>query len=526
MARISIEDLCFGFTTPLFDRLHASFEDGWTGLVGANGCGKTTLLRLIAGDLQPLSGRVRSTPEGSVVWCRQQSSDQRRELEEFALDTSKAAQRWRGLLGVDPDSLERFDQLSAGERKRWQLALALGSEPGVLLLDEPTNHLDGEARQLLTRALSRFAGVGILVSHDRTLLDTLTTRTARLGRNGLEVSVGNYAASQARAQAERESLLAAKTEKRRERDRVEARAVQQRESALRAEADRSSSKRMRDKNDHDARGMLRKNKAEAAGRRLAQTAAALGSRLGRVERELSELRVEKTLGRDLFAEHVPWPKPIVFSFHCDALCRGSRRLLGRTTLDIARDDKLVMIGANGCGKTSLLRELERQNGKAFAQSVYLPQSLPPDVHDSLQATLRGLAADARGRALNIVAALGSAPDAVLASTAWSPGETRKVALAIGLAQHAPSLILDEPTNHFDLPSIERLERLLVEYPGCVVMVTHDHTLAARVATRIMSFEGAELVERAIAPALAGRTPELSRQTFTPATLDVRAARDR
>jgi ATPase subunit of ABC transporter with duplicated ATPase domains len=96
--------------------------------------------------------------------------------------------------------------------------------------------------------------------------------------------------------------------------------------------------------------------------------------------------------------------------------------------------------------------------------------------------------------LGFVAALGSDPDAVLRSNAWSPGQTRKVALALGLAAHAPALILDEPTNHFDLPSIERLERLLVAFPGCVLLITHDDALAARVATRRFSIESAELVE--------------------------------
>jgi ATPase subunit of ABC transporter with duplicated ATPase domains len=96
-----------------------------------------------------------------------------------------------------------------------------------------------------------------------------------------------------------------------------------------------------------------------------------------------------------------------------------------------------------------------------------------------------------------VAALGSDPDAILRSHAWSPGETRKVALALGLAAHAPALILDEPTNHFDLPSIERLERLLVAFPGAIVLVTHDEALAARVATRSFAIQATTLIEREV-----------------------------
>jgi ATPase subunit of ABC transporter with duplicated ATPase domains len=96
--------------------------------------------------------------------------------------------------------------------------------------------------------------------------------------------------------------------------------------------------------------------------------------------------------------------------------------------------------------------------------------------------------------LSFVAALGSDPDALLRSPAWSPGQARKLALGLGLARHAPALVLDEPTNHFDLPSIERLERLLASFPGCVVLVTHDTGLASRVATRFLHIRSGELIE--------------------------------
>jgi ATPase subunit of ABC transporter with duplicated ATPase domains len=252
---------------------------------------------------------------------------------------------------------------------------------------------------------------------------------------------------------------------------------------------------MKDKNDHDARGMLRKNRAEMAGRRLARDASALESRLGRVEQELAALHVEKRLGRELFADYTPWPKPLLLRLELDDLTVGSRRLLGRTVLDIGREDKLTLMAPNGSGKTCLLRELERQNERVFAESVYLPQTLSPGTEELLRLRLRELVPAERGRVLGLVAALGSDPDAVLGSSAWSPGEARKVSLALGLGRHAPALILDEPTNHFDLPSIERLERLLGAFPGCVVLVTHDDALAERAGTRALGIERGELVER-------------------------------
>jgi ATPase subunit of ABC transporter with duplicated ATPase domains len=499
MTRVVCEDLTFGFATPLFERVSCTFDAGFTGLVGANGAGKTTLLRLIAGELAPSSGRARLVPNGRVVWCRQESRAQLEELRAFAADDSKLARRWRASLAVERAELDRFEQLSPGERKRWQLAFALSQEPDVLLLDEPTNHLDHAARELIVQALRRFDATAILVSHDRALLDALCVRTARIGPSGLELFPGNYSAAQAEWAALREATVLAKAELRSTEARLRQRVEERRHRAECAERNRSSARRMRNEHDHDARGMLAKNKAEAAGRRLAREASALSSRVSRVQSELGALHVEKQLGRELFVDYVPWHKPIVLRVAFDALERGERRLLGRTVLDISRTDKLALVAPNGAGKTSLISELERQNPSVFERSVHLPQSLGPGERERLSGRLAALERAARGRVLGFVAALGSDPDAVLRSPSWSPGQARKVALALGLAEHAPALILDEPTNHFDLPSIERLERLLGEFPGCLVLVTHDAALAERVATRLFGIEQGQLVERTALP---------------------------
>jgi ATPase subunit of ABC transporter with duplicated ATPase domains len=495
MTRIVFSDLSFGFDLPLFEGLSAVLDAGWTGLIGANGAGKTTLLRLIAGDLTPTGGSVRATPAGNIVWCKQQSRDGLEALRRFALDPGKPARRWQGQLGLEPAQLDRFEQLSSGERKRWQLALALASEPDVLLLDEPTNHLDREARELVISALRGFRGTGLLVSHDRALLDALCVRTARVQRRSLEIQPGNYSSAQAEWGAQREATRIARAELRQEATRLAQRADERRRRAESAERERSTARRAKGIHDHDARTLLAKNKAEMAGRRLAREASALGSRLERVQRAADALHVEQELGGELFADYVAWTKPIVLHLAFDALLAGHRRLLGPTALDVARTDKLVLCAPNGSGKTRLITELLLQNPRVAELGVYLPQSLAGNAQRELEARLSGLERGARGRVLSFVAALGTDPDALLRSDAWSPGQTRKLALAFGLAGHAPALILDEPTNHFDLPSIERLERLLCAFPGCVVLVTHDEALAERVGTRFCHIEHESLVER-------------------------------
>src|SRR5690606_17031648 len=149
----------------------------------------------------------------------------------------------------------------------------------------------------------------------------------------------------------------------------------------------------------DARSILRKNSAESAGRRLARDAAALDSRLGRIDAEIASLRAEKQLGGDLFADYVPWPKPIGLRVSLAALFAGDERLLGRTSVDIGRADKVTLEGPNGCGKSSFIGELRRQNPLVFAESVYLPQSLSREAPGELARALAELPARQRGRAL-------------------------------------------------------------------------------------------------------------------------------
>ncbi|MBA3544946.1 MAG: ABC-F family ATP-binding cassette domain-containing protein, partial [Nannocystis sp.] len=170
---------------------------GWTGLVGPNGSGKTTLLRLLAGALAPAGGRiVRDPPDLCIVTCPQDVETCSPEIERLAA-AQGPARRLHGGLGLDPHDLARWSSLSPGERKRWQIGAALAAEPDMLLLDEPTNHLDAGAHALLVAALRRFfkKGIGLLVSHDRALLDQLTTQTLRIHRGALQLWPGPYSAA-------------------------------------------------------------------------------------------------------------------------------------------------------------------------------------------------------------------------------------------------------------------------------------------------------------------------------------------
>jgi ATPase subunit of ABC transporter with duplicated ATPase domains len=185
MTSCRIVDVSFSHdgALPLFERVSLHLTPGWYGLVGENGAGKTTLLRLLTGELEPDTGSVRWQPASPrIVVCAQDVEVPPEGAVELAEGTSAESAVWRGRLGLRGGELERWETLSPGERKRWQVGAALATGPDVLLLDEPSNHLDAEAREMLCAALREFPGLGVVVSHQRELLEELTSATLRVHR--------------------------------------------------------------------------------------------------------------------------------------------------------------------------------------------------------------------------------------------------------------------------------------------------------------------------------------------------------
>ncbi|HEY5959090.1 MAG TPA: ATP-binding cassette domain-containing protein, partial [Polyangiaceae bacterium] len=145
MAAVIAQGLAFAYCdrVPVLKDVQFRLIDGWYGLVGANGSGKTTLARLILGELKPTAGLLRVEPAEAVAHlCEQEIELPTAVLRRFAIARDRESCRWRGLLELDAKSLERWEVLSPGERKRWQLGATLCASPDVLVVDEPTNHLD------------------------------------------------------------------------------------------------------------------------------------------------------------------------------------------------------------------------------------------------------------------------------------------------------------------------------------------------------------------------------------------------
>jgi ATPase subunit of ABC transporter with duplicated ATPase domains len=434
---IRVERVAFAFSdlVPLLTDVSLHIGRGFTGVVGANGGGKTTLLRLITGELTPTAGNIHV--DGVIATCPQA-------LPELAM--------------------------SPGEARQHQLEVALRERPDILILDEPTNHVDATYRAHLIGTLRRFRGICLVVSHDRALLDELTTSTIRVHAGTARLYPGNYSAAKQTWEADEAYARDQRSDAQRAARHASRQLVRAREDRAAAEANRHASKRMKGPRDHDATSMGAKVVAGWAEHRLGRHVEVARRAAQRAAAAIPDAPMAKELGRSLFVGYERCPRRYLFEH--DTLAVGAR-------------DRIWIRGDNGAGKTTLVRALLANHTLPADRVLVLPQELAEPDLDAVRA-LRPLE---RGRVLSLVAALGVDPDRLLASESPSPGEARKLALALGLGRHAWCLVLDEPTNHLDLPSIERLEEALAAYPGALVVVSHDEAFARRCTSRTWLVEG-------------------------------------
>ncbi|MHB8876948.1 MAG: ATP-binding cassette domain-containing protein [Myxococcaceae bacterium] len=493
MSSLCAQGISFSFTdaVPLFRGATFRLESGWTGLVGGNGAGKTTLLRVLAGELHATEGQVRrEAADARVLLCEQR-------VEAAPPGALRLADSWepedcrlRATLGLEEAELSRWPTLSPGERRRWQVGAALAANPDVLLLDEPGNHLDAEGLAFLTAALRRFRGVGVIVSHQRGLLDALTQQTLRLASGEVRLFAGSYSSARTQWEAERERKLEAFTASKDGLERTRQELHRNRQALAAASAQRNAGRRMKDPNDHDGSSMGRDFAAARAEKRLGRDVAVVRRKEKRAEQQVARFDFEKEVGREVFAGYEPCPRPAVLQLSGHDVAAGERVLLKRPSLLLGRSDRVHLAGANGAGKTTLLRALMAASPAPEGRLLYLPQDTSSVEAEAALDSVRSPSPELRGQVLSLVAALGVDPGRLLGSCSPSPGEARKLLIAEGLGRHVWALLLDEPTNHLDLPSIERLEAALERWPGALLVVTHDDALARAVCdTRWLITDG-------------------------------------
>ena len=237
---------------PALPPISVTFPSGWTGIVGSNGTGKTTLLRLVCGELIPFNGRI--VPRLNGIYCPQETERAPAAAGEFVSDYRAEARAVRRALGIQGDWAERYGTLSEGERKRLQVAVALWQNPDVLALDEPTNHVDAECRERLLEALKSFSGVGLLVSHDREMLDALAGQCLFLGSSAV-LRAGSYSHGRAQELADQKAAARQRMHAKSEVARLQQAKAARNQEAAKADARRS--KRGIPKGDKSAKGRHR-----------------------------------------------------------------------------------------------------------------------------------------------------------------------------------------------------------------------------------------------------------------------------
>ena len=465
--------------------LAAEPNGSWVGVVGVNGAGKTTLLELVAGLLAPTAGRVDVHAEVPPMLVRQPVDEPDPGVMDLASRWDGPAMQLRGRLDLDETPLLTdpdggWRRLSPGQRKRWQVAAALSVGPDVLLLDEPTNHLDGDARRVLVDALRRHRGLGLVVSHDRALLDELTDRTLRVHTGSAELHTGPYSEAAERWRAEdaatRDRHARARREARRER-RILADVRRDRHSA---EAYTRRSRREAGASQPDAREAGRKAAQRKAEAELGARVAQMRRRVADADAALDTIDVERDHRGAVALAHEATGRRVLAEVRGDVAHAGGAVWLRDVDVVLHRGDRVHVRGANGAGKSTLLRAVLDRLAAAGETVALLDQELS-DPRGTVAALAR-LDPAMRGRVLGISARLGVDPDRLLVTEAPSPGEARKVAMARMLADTASVVVLDEPTNHLDIPSIEALEEALDGWPGTLLLVTHDERLAENVTT--------------------------------------------
>jgi ATPase subunit of ABC transporter with duplicated ATPase domains len=478
MSAIHLSHVSFSYSSAVPVITDATFDlgPGWAGLVGANGAGKSTLLSLITGEHPPDSGTVSVEPVGfPPVLCDQRVDELTIDIQDFGWDWDGDAVRMRARLDLDPGQLERWPTLSPGERKRWQIGAALTARPDVLLLDEPTNHLDAEVRGLVVSALEDFRGCGVLVSHDRDLLNSLTTKTVRVLPGRVETWNGSYDSAHeawvtaAVEQADKYGKLKANQRN------LARRLDQQHRKTAQKDAERMRIRRNAPNKDSDARGVVAKNKHNRGQKTGATDVATITNSLQTVAGEIEAVHLDKDHGGSIGFDFEPANKEFLIRYDGPVLV-GARELFA-VDVAVRRSDRIRIAGSNGAGKTSLLRHLVEATATPRSKILYLPQETTASQARTWLDGVNSLPPEDRGRVMTLVARLGADPGALLQSHQPSPGEARKIALALGLGTPKWLLVLDEPTNHLDLPSIERLESALATYRGALLLITHDDALA-------------------------------------------------
>lgn len=503
MSQINVSDLTFcyeGSFDNIFEHVNFAVDTDWKlGFIGRNGKGKTTFLNLLLGKYE-YTGSISKSVFVDYFPYAVSEDMMKKPASEFVEDLKSGCEFWRVCLeldkmGADSEILYRpFETLSFGERTKVLLAVLFSGENEFLLIDEPTNHLDRESREIIKKYLSGKKGF-ILVSHDRDLLDACIDHVLVLNRCSIEVQSGNFS-SWWDNKTKKDAFAAAENAKHlREIGKLE-------EAGARVAgwADKNESTKI----GFDPVKEPERNISTRAyiGAKTKKMQSAVKNMENRIEREIREKEgllndIEETVELKIMPkEH--HKEVIVNAYHL-GMCYNDadKSLFDDITFDIKRGDRVFLNGANGCGKTTLIKEILRSAGYAEGESkVRISGTLETAsgleisyINQDTSLLSGNIKEYCRKNNLDesLLCALLRQLDMPRTQFAkdiseFSEGQKKKVLIASSLLLPAHLYIWDEPLNYIDVFSRMQIEKLILEYKPTMLLVEHDVKFREKIAT--------------------------------------------
>jgi ATPase subunit of ABC transporter with duplicated ATPase domains len=482
-------------TNPLFAGIHLSISAAdRISLVGANGVGKSTLLKILTGQILPTQGAVHRN--GAIYYLPQISTIRASVETKSVLEyLSAVTDEWWSIehilettFGTTLDLLLPVKYLSGGELTKLLLAIGLSQSPDLLLLDEPTNHLDYLALEELGQFLRQFPGAFVIVSHKPFFLDRVVNTTWELTKTGLQVYGGNFSFYREQQQLAHAAQVRSHETARKEFKQAKVSAVQEQERA--AQSRRYGRSQVGVSIERKQAGAMKRSAESTAGKLKVQSDRTIAA----ATQKVAETKVRSNKASSIQLAEKSTKHRNLMEVHDANLWIAERLLLKDIQLQLASGDRLAIAGINGSGKSCLVKSiLGMESTPAFLQGgevrcadmqkVYLDQNY--ELVDRQQTVLENLQRANPDLSYQLLRQqlghfLFFNDDVHKSAAVLSGGELARLAIAMITITKLDLLILDEPTNNLDIITIDQMVEALNDYHGALWVISHDLDFLSRI----------------------------------------------